>query len=77
MRDALSQSSETWHDNAPRDVLLDAAKIDVSQLQELVRARASAVVQNPETSKHKVGLMTRFGLENLSDDEAIEFFQMT
>ena len=76
MRDALSQSSETWHDNAPRDVLLDAAKVDTTLLRELTRNRASAILQEAETDQDKIGLMTRFGLENM-DTEEIAYYQMT
>lgn len=76
MRDALSQSSETWHDNAPRDVLLDAAKVDTTLLRELTRNRTTAILQEAETDEDKIGLMTRFGLENM-DTEEITYYQMT
>lgn len=76
MRDALSQSSETWHDNAPRDVLLDAAKVDTTLLRELTRNRATAILQEAETDEDRIGLMTRFGLENM-DTEEIAYYQMT
>lgn len=76
MRDALSQSSETWHDNAPRDVVLDAAKVSAQSLQALTKERTAAIIGAPEGNNDRVGLFTKFGLENLENSE-VQHYQLT
>jgi transcription elongation GreA/GreB family factor len=62
-REAVNQSSETWHDNAPFDAVRDQQSIIIAELDRLRAIRRSVIVYRPKKSAkvaigHKVVLHT-------------------
>ncbi len=72
MKEALDQSSETWHDNAPRDAILEAANITSNSLERLTRIVNDAVVSAIENDEFIIGLWTKFILDD-GQGETTEF----
>lgn len=75
MKEALSQSSETWHDNAPRDALMESAKVTAQSLENLVKTMRSAVIATLEVDEFRVWLWTSFALEDWKWETTV--YQMT
>lgn len=53
---AVNQSSETWHDNVPFDVVRDKQTILQHERRQLVAIRNSAKVARPSTGKKTVSI---------------------
>ena len=53
---ALTQSSETWHDNAPFDALRDTQSLLVAERQTLIEALAKAAITVPKPKGGRVGI---------------------
>lgn len=61
--DAMEQSSETWHDNAPADAARDAATVLSWEARQLVTiAKNYEVVDYPPIDSHQVAIGSRVRL---------------
>lgn len=54
--DAFTQTSETWHDNAPFEIVRDRQAMLYAEHQELKGILQSSLPSTPKQSKHKVGI---------------------
>jgi transcription elongation GreA/GreB family factor len=53
---ALTQSNETWHDNAPFDALRDTQALYVAEMQQLKEVLAKASITVPKPTRGRVGI---------------------
>ena len=56
---ALTQSNETWHDNAPFDALRDTQAVLVAEMQNLKQVLFKAAISVPKPKKAKVSIGSR------------------
>lgn len=62
--EALNQSSETWHDNAPFDALRDRQAILASELQQIKNVLHNMAPSIPRQIKSKIGIGARVVVYN-------------
>ncbi len=62
--EALNQTSETWHDNAPFDALREKQAVLVAELQTLKETLSKSSPSVPTAPADKVGIGARVKLEN-------------
>ena len=74
MSDAMSESAETFHDNAPAEAIADASKVNTAQAIHTKKLIADSVEYLPPT-EHELGVVTlgsrvslRFGSSSTSDE---------
>jgi transcription elongation GreA/GreB family factor len=61
---ALTQSNETWHDNAPFDALRDTQALYVAEMQQLKEVLAKASISMPKRVNGKVSIGNIVHLKN-------------
>lgn len=62
--DALNQSSETWHDNAPFDVLRDRQSVLQAELQNLKAIVFNSAISLPKPTWDEVSIGAYVSVEN-------------
>ncbi len=62
--EALNQTSETWHDNAPFDALREKQAVLVAELQTLKETLSKSSPSVPTAQTDKVSIGSRVKLEN-------------
>jgi transcription elongation GreA/GreB family factor len=62
--EALNQTSETWHDNAPFDALREKQAVLVAELQTLKETLSKSSPSVPASPADKVGIGAHVKLEN-------------
>lgn len=62
--EALNQTSETWHDNAPFDALREKQAVLAAELQTLKEALNKSAPTLPHAPEQLVGIGSRVKLEN-------------
>lgn len=63
-QDVFTQSSETWHDNAPFDALRDRQSVLAAELDELRTLIRHSTLTKPRAKKGTVGVGSIVSLEN-------------
>lgn len=71
-REAMTQSSETWHDNAPADVIKDGSKILSESAESTIRDIERAVVFETVEDCSEITLGSVFDLKYEGDSEIIK-----
>lgn len=61
--DALNQSSESWHDNAPFDALRERQSVHAAELAKLKHIRLSSVPTMPRPKRGTVGVGSVISLD--------------
>lgn len=64
--EALNQTSETWHDNAPFDALREKQAVLAAELQTLKENLSKSAPALPAADTHKVGIGSKVKLEDKS-----------
>jgi transcription elongation GreA/GreB family factor len=64
--EALNQTSETWHDNAPFDALREKQAVLAAELQTLKETLSKSTTTLPEPEKQKVNIGSKVKLEDAS-----------
>jgi transcription elongation GreA/GreB family factor len=62
--EALNQTSETWHDNAPFDALRERQAVLVAELQTLKETLSKSAPAAPKTTVDRVGIGSRVKLSH-------------
>lgn len=62
--EALNQTSETWHDNAPFDALREKQAVLAAELQTLKEALSKSTPSLPKPQEQKASIGSRVKLEN-------------
>lgn len=65
---ALTQSNETWHDNAPFDALRDTQALLVAEMQTLKGILQKAAVRVPKPKKNTVGVGSRVTVKDAAKE---------
>lgn len=72
--DVFNQSSETWHDNAPFDVLRDKQSVLAAELQELKNIVRRAAASLPKPKTNVVGIGARVTVKHVDRDIDAHYF---
>ena len=72
--DALNQTSETWHDNAPFDALREKQAVLAAELQSLKETLGKASPAAPRQETGRVNIGSRVKLHHPSKKTAQQFF---
>ncbi len=62
--EALNQTSETWHDNAPFDALREKQAVLAAELQTLKENLHRATATLPQPDKHKINIGSKVKLQD-------------
>jgi len=63
-QDVFTQSSETWHDNAPFDALRDKQSMLAAELDQLRRLVRQSVLDIPKKKRGTIGIGDTVSLDN-------------
>lgn len=71
--EALNQTSETWHDNAPFDTLREKQAVLAAELQGLKETLSKASPTLPKPTSGRINIGSRVTLEHLAKKTAQHF----
>jgi transcription elongation GreA/GreB family factor len=72
--EALNQTSETWHDNAPFDALREKQAVLVAELQTLKETLSKSASSLPSAQNNKINIGSRIKLENKAKKSHHHYF---
>jgi transcription elongation GreA/GreB family factor len=72
--EALNQTSETWHDNAPFDALREKQAVLAAELQTLKETLSKSAPSLPHAKGDKVSIGSRVKLENKAKQSHHHYF---
>ena len=71
LKEAMDQSSETWHDNAPAEVIIKESKILSKTAEDLATFLANTTVYDSEIHLQEATLGSYCKIQYVDDDEVI------
>jgi transcription elongation GreA/GreB family factor len=72
--DALNQTSETWHDNAPFDALREKQAVLVAELQTLKETLSKSAPTPPKSQEGLVNIGSRVKLNHTAEKSQHHYF---
>ena len=71
LKDAMSQSSETWHDNAPAEVIIKESELLAKNAEDLSRFLANSTVYCSKIQSHEATLGSYCKISYIDDDKVL------
>lgn len=72
--EAFTQTSETWHDNAPFEVVRDRQTLLAAERHRLKQMLNSCQLRIPKQPKNKVGIGSIVDTKNISNNTTTKYF---
>lgn len=69
MGEAMHQSSETWHDNSPAEVIMNDSKLLAAAAQEIIKVIRSGRIFDYENDDNRVSIGSLVGVKYEGDDD--------
>ena len=73
-REAFTQTSETWHDNAPFEIVRDYQTLLATERHTLKQVLNSSMPSVPKQPKNKVSIGKIVEVENLKNQKTTKYF---